>query len=244
MFGSRLMLILLGVVCWLNAGNSADAQRPGAKPMPKPGQARLVTITPEREATVTDFVTRNHPELAQLLSHLKANQPKEYERALRDLFRVTEKLAMVHERDSRQYDLELKAWQAQSRAQLLVARMKMGDAASSENEDLKEQLREILAEQWQARLDVLRLERERVTGRLGKLEEDISKLERDRDAVIEQHLKSLTSSGANSGKAKGKPLDKRPSERVASEKLSGEKASGEKPSPATSVKQPVKQRPE
>jgi hypothetical protein len=166
-------------------------------------KARQITITPEREAAVVSFVERNHPELAELLAHLKTNQPKEYDRALRDLFRVTEKLAMVHERDDRQYGLEIKAWKAQSRAQLLVARLKMTEPESGDAEELKKQLREALAEQMQARLDVLKLDRERVTGRLEKLNDDITRLERDRESVIDMHLKNLTNQvNANRPKAK------------------------------------------
>lgn len=205
---------------------AAEKPRPNAeKPAPEKSKEQLikekelasaktrqVTITPEREAAVVSFVERNHPELAELLAHLKTNQPKEYDRALRDLFRVTEKLAMVHERDDRQYGLEIKAWKAQSRAQLLVARLKMTDPESGDSEELKNQLREVLAEQMQARLDVLKLERERVSGRLEKVNEDISRLERDRDSVIDMHLKNLTSQvNANRPKAKlpeNKPVKK------------------------------------
>jgi hypothetical protein len=228
---ARLVLLLVFAFGSLAAAGAARAQKPGQKPTtdktaskpaaerkPAPGRskeplikekeaptakARQVTITPEREAAVVAFVERNHPELAELLAHLKTAQPKEYDRALRDLFRVTEKLAMVHERDDRQYDLEIKAWKAQSRAQLLVARLKMTDPESGDSEELKNQLREVLGEQMQARLDVLKLERERVSGRLEKLNDDISRLERDRESVIEMHLKNLTNQvNANRPKAK------------------------------------------
>lgn len=185
-------------------------QREAAKPKP-------VVITPEREAAVTSFVDRNHPELAALLSHLKSKQPKEYERAVRDLFRVTEKLAMVSERDSRQYDLELKAWKAQSRAQLLVARLKMTEPESGDREELTKQLRETLSEQMQARLEVMKLDRERVTGRLEKLNDDIDRLERDRENAIDNHLKNLTSQ-VNAGGLKAKPSEKKPLEKKPGER--------------------------
>jgi hypothetical protein len=155
-------------------------------------RARQVTITPEREAAVISFVERNHPELAGLLAHLKTNQPKEYDRALRDLFRVTERLALILERDERQYELEIQVWKAQSRAQLLVARLKMTDPDSADRNELKKQLREVLAEQLQARLGVLRLERERVAGRLEKLDEEIRRMESDSEKVIDMHVKNLT----------------------------------------------------
>lgn len=191
-----------------------NAPKEAAKPKP-------VAITPEREAAVTNFVDRNHPELAALLTHLKTKQPKEYERAVRDLFRVTEKLAMVSERDSRQYDLELQVWKAQSRAQLLVARLKMTDPESGDREEIANQLREILSEQMQARLEVMKLDRERVTGRLEKLNDEIARLERDRDSVIEVHLKNLTNQ-AGLG-AKTKPTEKKLPEKKSPEKKLGER---------------------
>jgi hypothetical protein len=185
-------------------GKGANKPVPKASPAKQPFSAKPFTMTPEREATVTEFVEQNHAELAQLLAHLKTNQPKEYERAVRDLFRVTEKLALVRERDSRQYDLELRVWQAQSRAQLLVARMKMTDPASADNEELRKQLREILAEQWQARLEVLQLDRDRATARLNKLAAEIERIENQRDAIIDSQLRSLTNAGNSNAKAKAR----------------------------------------
>src|SRR5687767_13810045 len=61
------------------------------------GAKALPGITPEREAAVMTFVKHHHAELAELLIHLKENAPKEYERAVRDLFRTSERLAQVQE---------------------------------------------------------------------------------------------------------------------------------------------------
>ena len=216
---------------------TAAAQKPGQKPGAKvpaqkepaqkeapkdPNKARLLPITPERETAVTDFVDKHHPELGALLAHLKTNQPKEYERAVRDLFRVTEKLAMVKDRDDRQYDLELKVWKAQSRAQLLVARLKMTDPESANTDELKAQLREILTEQLQARIEVMRLERERTATRLDRLNQDIGKFEKNREAVIDSHVQNLM----NQVNANRKP---KPGEKKPGEKPPGDK----KPKPTT-----------
>lgn len=201
--------------------SSAIAQKPGAKKEPPQNlaaqkellKAKQIAITPEREATVTTFVEKNHPELGALLAHLKTSQPKEYERAVRDLFRVTEKFAMVKERGDAQYDLELKAWKAQSRAQLLVARLKMTDPESADSEELKTQLREILTEQLQARLEVMKLERERTTVRLEKLNQEIGKFERNREAMIDSHVNNLMNQVNANRPKNNKPTDKRPGDK-------------------------------
>jgi hypothetical protein len=238
---ARLTFSLAVILSLLQAA-AATAQKPPMKESPGAqkeaaqkeasqkealNKARQIAITPEREAAVTNFVDRNHPELAALLSHLKSKQPKEYDRAVRDLYRVTEKLAMVSERDSRQYDLELKVWKAQSRAQLLVARLKMTDPESADREEITSQLREVLSEQMQARLEVMKLDRERVTTRLEKLNDEIGRLERDRESVIDGHLKNLTSQ-VNSG-VKARPPVKEPTDKKPPEKKPGERKPPNKP---------------
>jgi hypothetical protein len=64
----------------------------------------------------------------------------------------------------------------------------------------------------QARLDVLKLERERVAGRLQKLNEDISRLEKDRESVIETHLQNLTSQ-VNANRPKLKSSETKPTKK-------------------------------
>lgn len=149
-----------------------------------------LSITPEREAAVMTFVKRNHAELAQLLAHLKDNQPKEYERAIRELFRTSERLTQIHDRDLAQYDLELRLWKTQSRIQLLTARLQMGDS-----EDLKQELSELLGEQVDNRVALLRHDREKVAARLARIDEDLKRLEADRQKVIDRQLQSLTNAG-------------------------------------------------
>lgn len=215
-----IMVMMLPVALAQKPGQTPSPKQPGTVAVTVPNSSislsakenpkdRQFALTPAREAAVMAFVDRNHPELAGLLSHLKVNQSKEYERAVRDLFRVTEKLATVQERDGKQYDLELKAWQAQSRAQLLVARLKMTEPDSADSEQLKDQLREVLSEQMQARLEVLKLERDRVSGRLAKLTEEISRLEKNRGSVVETHLKNLNSQ-VNGNRPKQKSPEKKP----------------------------------
>jgi hypothetical protein len=171
------------------AGDKKPAEKDASKKAAKTRSP--ISVTPEREAAVRTFVERNHPELSGLLAHLKEHQPKEYERAVRELHRVTERLAGVRERDSAQYDLEIKLWTAQSQVQLLAARLKMG-----QSEELKDQLRQALGAQADAKVDLLKHEKSRVAGRLSKIERDLAHFEGERQQVIEKQLEVLAR-GAN-----------------------------------------------
>jgi hypothetical protein len=169
-----LVLALVGLLL-----ADATAQQGKNKPVP-------MNVTPEREAAVQTFVERNHPELAELLSHLKTNRPQEYERAIRDLHRITERLAGIQERDRTQYDLEIALWTAQSRVQLFTARLRMGATDS-----LKNDLREALNSQAEAKVALLKHERKRVADRLAKIDADIDQFENDRQKVIDKQMDLL-----------------------------------------------------
>jgi chaperonin cofactor prefoldin len=163
-----------------------------AKSGPKAKAKQPLTITPEREAAALNFVERNHAELTGLLAHLKTDQPKQYEQAIKEIFRVTERLAGVQERDPLLYELEVKLWTAQSRVQLLAARLKMGTS-----EGLKDELREALAEQIDARLAVLKHQKQQAAERLAKMEADLRQLEANKEQAIERQLEVLARGGGN-----------------------------------------------
>ncbi len=179
------------------ANRKESVKQPAAKQSARPkaaagdkgsSQDRL-SVTPEREAAVMTFVNRNHAELAQLLDHLKANQPKEYDRAIRELFRTTERLTQIHDRDRTQYDLELRLWKTQSRIQLLTAQLQMGDT-----EDLRRELQVLLGEQIDNRSALLRHDRQKAAARLERIDDDLKRLETDRQKMIDRQLQSLTRS--------------------------------------------------
>lgn len=146
-------------------------------------------VTPEREAAVNEFVQEHHPELAELLKHLKEKKKtRQYERAIRDLYAVSERLSGLKKADSQRYEPELKAWKLKSRIQLLSARLTMGD-----NEELKQELKQALAQQYDVRRELLAMEQQRLSDRLQKIEQDLSDYDARREATLEKQFEQLTS---------------------------------------------------
>ena len=196
----KLLFAMLMLVFLLLGAAAAQEQpaKPGAKSKPD------IAITPEREAAVTVFVEKNHPELKELLTYLRDNRRKDYERAIRELSRDAERISQLKDRDAKQYDLELKAWTIKSRIQLLAAHLAMGD-----KEEIRNQLRTLLNEQMDVRAALLKRERERANERLAKIDQDLSRLENEREKIVENQLKVLTKSAADS-KSKVKVTGKGP----------------------------------
>jgi hypothetical protein len=191
-------LTILGLLSTSFADDFVSSQSSRSSPQPNksankstkksgPNATKPVAITAEREAAAMSFVKEHHAELAELLIHLKDSSPKEYERAIRDLSRASERLTQIRERDSQAYELELKVWQARSRAQLLNARLQM-----TEDEEIRKKLRETLTEEYDLRLLILTRDRDRLVERTKNLDEQIERLKQRRDDGIEAQYQQLT----------------------------------------------------
>jgi hypothetical protein len=81
MRSSRFIVSLLSLlaVAGLLLAQDAAPKKAGRGNVGRGNKAKApLAITPEREAAVLTFIQRNHAELADLLAHLKENQPAEY----------------------------------------------------------------------------------------------------------------------------------------------------------------------
>src|SRR5262245_57903707 len=182
---------------YAQSGSTSAPPARSASPKKDAKAKPAILVTPEREAAVLTFVQRNHAELAELLAALKTNDPEQYQRAIRDIFRTTERLAQIQERDLLQYELEIAAWTAQSRVELLAAKLKM-----ESSDDLIKQLREALKVQNNARVALLKHERQKAADRLSKLDSDIARFEGDGDEVADRQLKVLVRTSGEGRPAK------------------------------------------
>lgn len=159
---------------------------------------RPMSVTPEREAAAMTFVQQHHPELAELLVYLKRNLPKDYDKAARDLFRTSERLARLKDNgDEKRYEHELKLWQIRSRIQLLTARLR-----TRPDEKLESELRSLLEQQYDLRLSQLQRERDRVAARLEKVNQQIDQLQEARQQAIDKQIRSLAERRDNPTKTK------------------------------------------
>jgi hypothetical protein len=181
-----VLLFLLFVACSLSFPATAQ-EKPAKRPDVKPAVKATAAMTKAREAGALAFVREHHPELESLLMSLKERQPKQYEAAIRDLFRQSERLASAQEKDSARYELELKAWKLQSRVQLLTATVLM----TPQDEAAQDKLRDALVEQLQARRALLELERDQAAKRVERLDEQIKKLDADMQKAAERQLKLI-----------------------------------------------------
>lgn len=176
--------ILLGLLAVLVVTSATlhGVEKRTSDPMP---------ITPEREAAALTFVQINHPELTELLKGLKKQNKSLYQKAIRELYRHSERLSMFVQRDQVRYEAELRAWKVGSRIQLASAQYK---TATSEKDrgQLEQKLRVLLAEQAEAKLAILQHERKRIQLRLDRIDEQVNRIRDSQEESIESQVKQLT----------------------------------------------------
>lgn len=159
---SVLVLVVSGAVVLTAGGQDASTRKRNAK---------SALSLEQQEPAVLRFVSANHSELSPLLVSLKKHSPQQYERAVRDLHRVQQRLDTMRERDSERYELEIKKWQAKSRAQLVAAQLAVSDSVT-----LQQQLKRLVAQHLKLRAQLLKRDRRRQQDRLKKLNEQIAQV--------------------------------------------------------------------
>lgn len=158
-------------------------------------------FTPEREAAARAFIGRHHPELKALLDRLKPMNPTEYEKVVAELFQISENLATLQARDPRRYELDLEAWKARSRVELLAAQLNYNPSPEAESA-----LRQALGTQLDRELAQRRFDREAAEARLKKLNDQIHRLEDGRASLLDARFHNLKKRGsAARPAAKGAP---------------------------------------
>jgi hypothetical protein len=147
----------------------------------------------EREQRVLSFVEAHQPELAKVLANLEKRKPAEYDRAIEELDRSVQPLTTGKAKDPRLHELDVRAWQARTRVELLGARVMAGKEAKGEGkekdrEELERQLREAIAAELDIRAERLTYRKQRSAAWYDR---QINRLSEKRDALIAARLKAL-----------------------------------------------------
>ena len=184
--GGLFMVALLAVEA--RADGTALAQR---QDQPA-GKSEL-----DREATALAFVQEHHAELDGLLAYLRENRSPEYNQAIQELYRASERLGQIRKRDVPRYALELKAWKLRSRIQLLTARWMM-----ERSEALEHELLDAIQSQHDLRIELLQMERSGIEERLEKLNQQVERMEQNRSQIIDRQLATILRGTPSAGRPK------------------------------------------
>jgi hypothetical protein len=106
-----------------------------------------IPVDHQTEAKALQLVQQHLPELNGVLKRLRADQSREYDRAIRDLAKSARKLETAKHRDERLYEIELELLKAQTEVNLLTAKLKVRDSR-----DHRKQLRVSAARLQQAQI--------------------------------------------------------------------------------------------
>jgi hypothetical protein len=158
-----------------------NAGKGTAKDVPNGGE---LSAADEKQAL--EFASQHHPELVELIAPLKGSNPKEYQRAIRELFRTSQKLENIRLRAAARYELELQAWKLHSNVRLLAARLVM-----EPDPKLQEELKEAIRLKATNRVRMMELEKETLQTRLEQVNSELAKSSKSVDLVVDQEYERL-----------------------------------------------------
>lgn len=174
-------------------------RKTGADEARKPGNS----LTGEQQTQALGFARSQHPELADLLEKLRDNDPKEYGRALQDLFKAQQRLFRLADKAPQRYALELNLWKVESRIRLVMAQMVMGEDATQD-----ETLKSLISERRQLKIELLQLDRGQSAERLANLDRQLEQMQRDPQGDTEKELAKLKQNVGKQAKATKTKRDK------------------------------------
>ena len=183
------------------AADKAPAKKPSAAEVSKVDNE---PISPKRETAAVAFAQQHHPQLAELLTRLKASHPEQYTKALRELDKTRARLEKARENDAERYAILLHEWQLDSRVRLLAARITM-----STSEELETELRQVLTERHDVRLQLLTYDREKSKTRLQKMDEHIAEHVQSRETSIDREFDRIKKTAETRKKPVTRPALKR-----------------------------------
>ena len=154
-------------------------------PAPLAPAAPAATDT-DRAKRVRAFVGAHQPELAELLDRLEKRKPGEYAAAVADLDKSVGALAASRAKDERLYELELRAWQARTRIDLLVARWMAGSKKIRAR--LEPEIRGAIAAEIDARAEHLAYRKQRSAAWYDR---QIARLHDKREELVAERLAAL-----------------------------------------------------
>jgi len=187
----------------------------------KAAKAKLKDITADQETQAINFATTQHPELVELLGRLEEINPEQYGRAIRELYRTSEKLRLMADRNPQRHTLEITLWKLESRIRLSLAQKVMDDDA-----EMEKSLAPLMAERRDLKRQILELERQQATTRIAEIEKQLDSLQKDPEAETAKELKRLrqaVSGQMKPAKGKAKQNKKAKAEDAAASDKSGDK---------------------
>ena len=129
-------------------------------------------LSAQQETAALKFAREHHPELAELLERLQTHSTSGFQKAIREVHSTVQRLDRLQERQPERYISELQDWKLSSEIRLLTARWVM-----SQDPELEQQIRELMKQRRTARMDRLKMEREKLTERLASLDSQIEAAE-------------------------------------------------------------------
>lgn len=131
-------------------------------------EAPAAQVDRKLEAAALELVRTHLPELKSVLQRLRADEPRQYNRAIVDLARSAKKLEVAKNRDIALFEIEAETLKSQNSVSLLTAKLKVRD-----NESDRQLLRQAVNRLQRAQIARAQYDVESLRARLKRTEQQL-----------------------------------------------------------------------
>ncbi|WP_237225956.1 hypothetical protein [Rubinisphaera sp. JC750] len=144
-------------------------------------------VTPEREAAALKFVELHHKQLLRILQSLQSVDEDQYERAIEEIFRASERLARMKSRSAERYEYELELWKIKSRRNLLIASLPM----VADYEQAMRNIQKTISRELEIQNQLLQYEAQVTRKRLNRIEESLKRQQDNFETNVDRQLQRI-----------------------------------------------------
>lgn len=166
---------------------SESAKPPNAKSVQPKTPA---PIAQSRQDEIFRFVQQHVPEIKTMLETLQKRNQSQFQVAMRGLDREIRNLKNQQSRAPDRYELSLKLWTVRSKVKLTAAKIST-TKAEKQRERLKNQLKDLINEQFKLRRAQLDKELKTYENRVEKIKDQISKLDQQKAKEAQRQIEAM-----------------------------------------------------
>ena len=191
---------VLSLVLLIGLGSASFAQ---ADEKAKAPATSAVDGNADEEAAALKFAKEHHPELAKLLGPMKSTRPKEYQKAVRELYRTADRLTRMETRAPERYAIEIEIWKTESRLRLIAVRTAMVD-----DDERREQIEKLVTDRNALKIKLYEFERDEAKSRISQLDKQIEMLKTQESNAVRKEVDRLVNSAKSSASRVKTKLEK------------------------------------
>jgi hypothetical protein len=179
---------------WLLATDTPESIVSAPPPAPGTAPATQRSADQKRQDDINramEFFRRTQPDMYEKAQALRTTDPAQFEKLIGSVMPTVNKFESIRRRNPKMFDLCMEDLRMCYRSLQIAHELKRSDLPAAERKQLTEQLREIVASDFDMQQKIRQMEIDDLRAKLSDLEAQVHAREDDKDALLRRRVEDL-----------------------------------------------------